>query len=69
MDRLTVFIAVVVIAGFPLKPVFDCTDERVRHDYPAMCPQASDPLLTGGGHGHGGGGGGLLSGLLHALGL
>lgn len=66
---VAVALAAAIIGGLPCQPVFDCTDQAVRQKYPAMCPQLSDPLLTGSGRGHGGGGGGLLSGLLHALGL
>lgn len=54
-------------------PVFDCADPKVRQQYPAMCPGwPGDPLLTPG-TGEpptgGGGGNGLLSGILHHLGL
>jgi hypothetical protein len=55
----------------PLKPVFDCTDEKVRRRYPAQCPEA--PVLIGGGGPATGGGGGacgicdLIGGLLGGL--
>lgn len=61
----------IITTGFPLKPVFDCDDDDVRRTYPAQCPTASDPLITGGGQGHHNGNDdrGLIGRILHSLGL